>query len=127
MYTRDLWLVNHLFHKELLYVVTLTAPSESYFKGFFFQARAPGSNSQVGAWTLLDSANQNFVNCNGPNSAVSHNSKSEKSTTVAAWTAPSNYDSSTVNIMYDCTVFRCIIVDLNVFCKYVLVSPYNNK
>ena len=86
--------------------VTLTASNGSYFKGFFFQARTPGSTTPLGAWSMLDAANQNFVNCSGVNTGISHNFNNTKNSTMAAWTAPSGYAAATVNLMCEGLMFE---------------------
>ena len=80
--------------------LTVRYASHPWFKGFFFQARAPNSNVAIGSWKMLDPDNQLFVNCSGPRSALSHNSHSLKNMTKALWNAPCDYSLNTVNILY---------------------------
>ena len=79
----------------------LTAEDEEhqFFKGYFFQARAPGSIIPIGSWSLHDPNLQRFVNCSGPTSAVSHNNHDLRNFTMATWTAPFDYKFCTVNIL----------------------------
>ncbi|XP_033883482.3 putative ferric-chelate reductase 1 [Acipenser ruthenus] len=82
--------------------VTLQAKSGT-FRGFLLQARQIGGRAAVGSFTITDPTNTQGLNCNAANSAVSHTSKSDKSTIQATWNAPS---SGTGNIEFSATFVR---------------------
>ena len=73
----------------------------TYFEGFFFQARVAGSSAPIGAWTVLDSANQALVACGGvASSALGHSNPNWKNATTARWTAPSSLAVANVFFLY---------------------------
>uniref|UniRef100_A0AAY3ZVZ3 Uncharacterized protein n=1 Tax=Denticeps clupeoides TaxID=299321 RepID=A0AAY3ZVZ3_9TELE len=83
--------------------VTVRATSGS-FTGFLLQARPVGQNSPVGSFTTVSSGTQ-LLTCGGvTNSAVSHTSKSSKTSIQARWTAPSS--GNLANIEFRVTVVK---------------------
>ncbi|XP_061877824.1 putative ferric-chelate reductase 1 isoform X2 [Entelurus aequoreus] len=72
------------FREEV--TVQLTAPDSKPFLGFLLQARALGQSSPVGSFSLLTDQAR-LLNCSQkPNSAVSHTSKSPKTSFKVIWT-----------------------------------------
>ncbi|XP_061821943.1 putative ferric-chelate reductase 1 isoform X2 [Nerophis lumbriciformis] len=72
------------FREEV--TVQLTAPDSKPFLGFLLQARALGQSSPVGSFSLLTDQAR-LLNCSQkPNSAVSHTSKSPKTSIKVIWT-----------------------------------------
>lgn len=70
--------------------VTVTVsktPQGPKIQGFFFQARAAGSNKPVGTWDATTGDNKG-VNCGQENNSLTHVSKVDKDTVAGFWVAP---------------------------------------
>ncbi|CAL4141060.1 unnamed protein product [Meganyctiphanes norvegica] len=67
------------------YNVVLEAAGGDSFKGFFIQAREPGTSNLIGAFNF-DSSDIQYVDCSGgTNNAVTHTSSSEKTKIEVTW------------------------------------------
>ncbi|XP_039526368.1 putative ferric-chelate reductase 1 [Pimephales promelas] len=67
--------------------VSLNAPSEN-FEGFMLQANLVGLINPIGTFTVTDSTARGLTCNNVANRAVSHTTKSGKTSVQAKWTAP---------------------------------------
>ncbi|XP_078575179.1 putative ferric-chelate reductase 1 isoform X2 [Branchiostoma floridae x Branchiostoma japonicum] len=74
--------------------VTLRRTGNSaQFRGFFIQARTPGSTDAQGQFTTVDSGTTKTVNCGSvanSQNGVTHTGRSDKTTVTVTWTAPAN-------------------------------------
>ncbi|XP_033883484.3 putative ferric-chelate reductase 1 [Acipenser ruthenus] len=70
--------------------ITVTLQGSDVFEGFLLQARKDGGTAAVGTFTVTDATNSQGLNCNGPNSAVSHKSSTGLTNIQATWVAPSS-------------------------------------
>ncbi|CAM4723320.1 unnamed protein product [Leuciscus chuanchicus] len=70
--------------------VSLNAQSGDHFKGFMLQANLVGSVNPIGTFTVTDNETQ-VISCGSlANGAVSHKTRSEKTSVQAKWTAPTS-------------------------------------
>ncbi|XP_035692794.1 putative ferric-chelate reductase 1 isoform X1 [Branchiostoma floridae] len=74
--------------------VTLRRTGNSaQFRGFFIQARTPGSTDAQGQFTTVDSGTTKTVNCGSvanSENGVTHTGRTDKTTVTVTWTAPAN-------------------------------------
>nr|XP_054773848.1 fibropellin-3-like [Lytechinus pictus] len=74
-------------------------------KGFMLQARhalTSGSRPIIGTWSLGDTSNYKYLDCNGANSAVTHSNNNDKPASIQfSWTTPN--DVVTGNIYFTAT------------------------
>ncbi|XP_033861300.1 putative ferric-chelate reductase 1 [Acipenser ruthenus] len=83
--------------------ITVTLQGSDPFEGFLLQARRAGGTAAVGTFTVTDTANSQGLDCNGPNSAVSHKSSTGLTKIQATWVAPS---SSTGDLEFRATFVK---------------------
>ncbi|CAL4178434.1 unnamed protein product, partial [Meganyctiphanes norvegica] len=82
--------------EDKVYKVVVKASSGDSFKGFFLQARTPGTSNIIGAFTFSGS-DVKYVDCSGgTNNAVTHTSNSEKTTVEVNWEPSTGFTGDVV-------------------------------
>ncbi|XP_041126935.1 putative ferric-chelate reductase 1 [Polyodon spathula] len=87
--------------------ITVILQGSDLFEGFFLQARKTGETSAFGTFTVTDIANSQGLDCNGPNSAVSHTSNTGLTKIQATWVAP---NSSPGNLEFRATIVKSKLI-----------------
>ena len=74
------------------------ATASNTFRGVLLQARTLNGNQIIGTWTVVGSTTQTLA-CNSvANSAITHNSRTDKTSVQAIWTPPSTVTETTTVI-----------------------------
>ncbi|CAF1023798.1 unnamed protein product [Adineta ricciae] len=86
------------YPNDTVLITVSGATGSNTFRGILLQARTLNGNQIIGTWTVVGSTTQALA-CNSvTNSAITHNSRDDKTSVQAIWTPPSTITETTTVI-----------------------------